>query len=523
MQTVLIPTKLNDIARNLLEEKGYTVVCNTEKGLLELAAEYPETQALIVRSDKVTAEVLDAFPNLRVVVRAGAGYNTIDTRYARRRRVDVMNTPGANANGVAEEVFALALAYYRHILEGDATTRAGKWEKKRLMGRELHGKTLGIVGLGNIGQLVAERSTGFGMRLLGYDPIINVARAEDIGVKLMDLETLFREADIITLHVPENDETRGMVNENLLGLMKDGALLINCARAGIVDEEALRTAKAERNLGFCNDVYPADEPGPKSVADIADIMLPHVGANTYEANFNAAKRAAEQLIAYAEKGITTYVVNKGVPDGLNEAYQQLAHHITLVAQAYIGGQQPVHHIKCSFYGELGAYAQWFLPPICAALSPDFDLLQDPEEAENFLADRGITVEIRGTDQSKPYGNSMTIDLIGGGNDIQRVSVRGTIAEGNMMISRINEFDRLYFVPRGHALIVQYEDRPGVLARITAACADADINIDDIRAPLDSRKEKAVAVLITNKAVPQSVVECVKADIHPDVAFPLSIP
>ncbi|NLF18635.1 MAG: ACT domain-containing protein [Lentisphaerae bacterium] len=522
MKHVLIPTKLDAIAQEILSAKGFAVLQDADTALAELVKAHPETEALIVRSEEVTAAVIDALPNLKVVIRAGAGYDTIDTKHARRRRVDVMNTPGANANGVAEEVFALALACYRHVVPGDVTTRAGKWEKKKYMGRELHRKTLGIVGLGNIGQLVAKRSAGFEMRLLGYDPVISAAKAEDLGVKLVDLPTLFAEADIVSLHVPETDETRGMVNRDLLGRMKKGAMLVNCARSGIINEADLRALKAEKGLLFCNDVYEADAAGPKSVADIADVMLPHLGANTREANSTAARRAAEQLVAYAEKGVTTYVVNKGVPDGLDEAFQELAYHVAAVARQYLCGRA-VHQIKCSFYGNLGPYAKWFLAPICAALSPEFDPLQDPEEAQMYLAERGIALEIRGTDESKHYGNSMTIDLSDGDSAVGRVSVRGTITEGNIMISRINDFDRLYFMPKGHALLVQYTDRPGVLARITSACADADLNIEDIRAPRDSVYAKALAVLKTNAAVPAAVVERIRTEIQPDVAIAISIP
>jgi D-3-phosphoglycerate dehydrogenase / 2-oxoglutarate reductase len=523
MQQVLIPTKLDAIAREVLVAKGYTVVQDADTPLADLVQRHPATEALIVRSEEVTTAIIDALPKLKVVIRAGAGYDTIDIKHARRRGVDVMNTPGANANGVAEEVFALALAHYRHVVAGDVTTRAGKWEKKKYMGRELYRKTLGIVGLGNIGQLVARRSEGFEMRLLAFDPVVSASKAEDLGVKLVDLETLFAESDIVTLHVPENNETRGMVNSALLGRMKKGALLINCARSGIVNEADLRAIKKDKNLGFCNDVYEADEAGPKSVADIADVMLPHLGANTVEANSTAARRAAEQLIAYAEKGVTTYVVNKGVPDGLDENYQQLAYYVALVARHYLGSGRPVHQIKCSFYGSLNAFAKWFLPPICAALSPEFDPLQGPEEAHMFLADRGIEVEIRGVDETKHYGNSMTIDLADGASGINRVSVRGTIAEGNIMISRINDFDRLYFLPKGHSLVVQYADRPGVLARITSACAGANLNIEDIRAPRDSTNQKALSVLKTNAAVPPAVVECIQRETQAEVAFAMTVP
>lgn len=310
MKKILIPTKLDKVAKDYLVAKGYTVVQDAETPILDLVKANSDAEGMIVRSEKVTAEIIDLLPNLKTVIRAGAGFNTIDTKYARTKGVDVMNTPGANANGVAEEVFALALAAYRFVVPADISTRAGGWEKKKFLGRELTGKTLGIVGLGNIGQLVAKRSQGFEMPLLGYDPFVTAEKAATFGVKFASLEEIFAQADIITLHIPENDQTRGMFNKSLFSLCKPGAMIINCARAGIVNEADLRAVKAEKGLVFANDVYAADEPGEKSVADIADVMMPHLGANTKEANFNAAKRAGEQMVAYFEENETRYIVNK---------------------------------------------------------------------------------------------------------------------------------------------------------------------------------------------------------------------
>jgi D-3-phosphoglycerate dehydrogenase / 2-oxoglutarate reductase len=309
MNKVLIPTKLDTAAANLLKEKNYNVVQNADKTLDELAKEHADTNVLIVRSEKVTPEIIDALPELKLVIRAGAGYNTIDTKYARSKKIDVMNTPGANSNAVAEEVIALYLAAYRHLIPGDITTRQGLWEKKRLMGRELTEKTMGIIGLGNIGRLVVKRLKGFDMKFLGYDPLVSVNMAEQMGVKSCSMEKIFKNADCISLHIPENDKTKGIINKSLLNLMKPGAVLINCARSGIINEDDLRAVKKEKNLVFCNDVYPKDIAGKKSVTDFADIMLPHLGASTAEANYNAAMRSAEQILDYYDKGITNYVVN----------------------------------------------------------------------------------------------------------------------------------------------------------------------------------------------------------------------
>ncbi len=523
MKLVLIPTKLDSIARELLEAKGIRVVHDPDTPLAELAAAHPDATGLIVRSDRVTPEIIDLLPKLRLIVRAGSGYNTIDIKYARRKGVDVMNTPGANANAVAEEVIALILAHYRHIVRGDITTRAGGWEKKKLMGRELAGKTVGIVGLGNIGQLVAKRLSGFEVRVLGYDPVISQARAAEIGVEFAALDALFAEADIVTLHVPETAETKGMVNRTLLSKMRSGALLVNCARAGIVNEQDLRAVKQEKEIGFCTDVYPADAPGMKSCADIADVMMPHLGASTVEANHNAARRAAEQMIAYAERGVTKYVVNKGVPDDLDESYQQLAFEVARVARSYLGAERPIRQVEASFYGGLDRFAKWLLPPIVAGISTEFDNQQDPEDAQEYLEQMGVSFDVRTTDESKGYGKALTVDLVAGGDAARRASVRGTVAEGTIVISRMGSFDRIYFQPRGHSLIVEYRDRPGVLAKITTACAERDINIEDIRAPRDPSATRALAVLKVDQPIPPEVVAQIKRETDALAACALSLP
>ncbi|NLG35271.1 MAG: hydroxyacid dehydrogenase [Lentisphaerae bacterium] len=310
MKKVLIPTALDSVAKEILEaNRNYDVVQIPKADILQFARENPDLHALIVRSEKVTAEIIDAAPALKAVIRAGAGYNTIDIQHARAKGVDVMNTPGANSNGVAEEVIALMLADARHLVAADASTRAGKWEKTSFMGREITGKTVGIVGLGYIGRLVAKRLSGFEVKLLAYDPFVTPEQAREQGIELVELPDLFARADYVSLHLPENAQTKGLVNRDLLSLMKEGATLINCARSGILNEDDLRALKPEKKLRFLNDVYPKDEEGPKSVADIADLMAPHLGASTREANAKAAELAARELIDLDEKGIRTAVVN----------------------------------------------------------------------------------------------------------------------------------------------------------------------------------------------------------------------
>lgn len=525
MKKVLIPTKLESIARELLDEHGgYTVVQDQKTPFNELIAAHADTYALIVRSEKVTAAVIDALPGLRVIIRAGAGYNTIDTKHARRKGIDVMNTPGANANAVAEEVIAMILADARHIVKADPSVRAGEWEKSKFMGRELAGKTVGIVGLGAIGKLLLRRLQGFEVRALGYDPVISEERARDLNIELTDLPTLFRECDFISLHIPENDQTRGLVNADLITLMKPGATIINSARAGIIQEEDMRRLKGEQRVRFLNDVYPKDEAGPKSVADIADLMLPHLGASTVEANTNAARRAAQELIEYDDMGITSFVVNRDIPAGLDEAYGELAYTLARLCRAMVGSDHPVKQIETSFYGTLKPYAQWLLLPMVAALNKDFDRSMDYAAALSYLQDMGINYRDRETDPRKGYESSITVDFTAHTNDEQLVaaSVRGTVTEGNLMISRISDFDKLYFEPKGHAVIFTYADRPGVLGRIAAALAAANINIDDVRNPHNSKGTQSLALLKINQPAAPDLIRRIADEIEARTAFYIAL-
>ncbi|MEG0426682.1 MAG: 3-phosphoglycerate dehydrogenase family protein [Akkermansia sp.] len=522
MKKILIPTKLQSLAANLLQKAGYTVVQDADAPLMDQAVKHSDAICLIVRSEKVTQEVIDAFPNLKLVVRAGAGFDTIDIAYARKRGVDVMNTPGANANAVAEEVITLILANYRHVVTGDNTTREGGWEKKNLMGTELTGKTVGIVGLGNIGRLVAKRMQGFEPNVLGYDPVLAPVKARELGIEPSSLDEIFSKSDVVTVHVPGGPDTKNMIDTSLINLMKPNAVLVNCARYGVVSEDAVRAArKAGKNIQYVTDVYPEDKAGAKEVADIAALMMPHLGASTIEANLTAARRAAEQAVAYFEQGISSCVVNKGTPDGLNPSYQRLAWMLASVARYAVCGK-PIRQIDCTFYGDLNRFGKWFWAPILAGLSPSFDKGMMPSDASKALQQQGITIIEREPMEQKSYGNSMTIDLITeDGKKMDSLSLRGTITDGLPMISRFADFEGLYFGLSGHLLFVNYKDRPGVIAQIAAVLADAQINIDNIAAPRDHKTETSLAVLRLNQPVSDTILDEIKLKTHADNAFALS--
>jgi len=517
---VLIPTRLDVVAVELLQAHGgYDVHVEETPDLVEIARRHADAHALIVRSEKVTAEVIDVFTDLMVIVRAGAGFNTIDVKHARARGVDVMNTPGANANAVAEEVITMMLADARHVVNADLSTRKGEWRKKDFMGREITGKVLGILGLGAIGQTLVKRVRGFEMKILGYDPVLTQERARELGVELVELPALFEQSDYISLHLPENDQTRGLVDRSLLELLKPGATIINCARSGIVNEADLRAARPERRIRFLTDVYPSDEAGPKPVADIADLMMPHLGASTVEAHRNAALRAAQQLIEYDDRGLRACVVNRDVPAGLDEAYGELAFVVATLCRSVVGRGYKLRQIASSFYGSLAPFREWLILPVAAAAVENFERSMDYAATLQHLRDKGVEYENRTGDGNKGYENSITIDLVVelDDNNLRRASVRGTMAEGNVMISRINDFDKLYFEPGGKNFIVSYQDRPGVLGQIGAALANADINIDDVRNPHDSKAVQSLAWFKVNQCVPEEVIASVVETIDADIA------
>ena len=521
MRKVLIPTKLDKFAADWLTERNYECILDASTPIADLFKANPDAEVVVVRSEKITPELIDLLPELKLVVRAGAGFNTIDIKDARKRNVDVMNTPGANSNAVAEEVIALMLASARHVVAADKTTRAGLWEKSKLMGHEITGKTVGILGLGHIGQLLVKRLSGFEVKVLGYDPMISPALAEKLGVELCTVERIFAESDFVSLHIPENDETRGMINRKLFELMKPGATLVNCARAGIINEEDLRTAKASRKIFYLNDVYPKDEPGEKSIADVADLMMPHLGANTYEANFNAARKAAEQIVDYFEKGITTAVVNKALPDGLDAKYQHLAFVLASLTRAWLGAEKNPSKVETSFYGTLGQFANWMIPPIAAAIGGDFAIDRSPRDAEQFLSEAGVELVNRQVDNRKNYGESMSIDLFAGNDPIYKGGCRGTIIENRLMISRLNDFDGLYLNPVGYHLFVEYDDAPGIIGAIAGILGEKNININDIRAPQDPRTGRSLCVITTNVAVPEVLVAKIRETVKAARAFSFS--
>lgn len=520
---ILIPTKLDPAAAASLKAAGHTVVQNDSDPIDVQVASHPDAAGLIVRSEKVTKDIIDALPSLKCVIRAGAGYDNIDYVYARTKGIDVMNTPGANSNAVAEEVIAMILAAYRYVVPADTTTRAGEWNKKKYMGRELTRKTVGILGLGNIGRMLVKRLQGFECTVLGYDHFLSRQRALNIGATPAELEEIFSTADIISIHVPGGPSTHKMVDARLIGLMKDGAMLVNCARYGVVDEDALRAAKAAgKRILYCTDVHPKDTAAMQPSADVAAVLLPHLGANTKEANKMAAMRAASQMDNYFTKGDTSCVINAETPSDLNPAHLQLA--AMLGKLCYLaGGCKPIRRIECTYYNNLRTFRKWFTPWILQGAVPGAEHGLMPAAAEASLREHGIVFKAREPKDDKNYDDSLTLDLFMEEKGEQKVSsVRGVVVDGEPVVSRIDAFDHLYASLAGHTLVLRYQDRPGVIATIGQLLSQSGINIDNIVAPSDHASGDALAIIKTNRPVSEEQTKSIARAIAAKLAFSLSL-
>ncbi len=520
---ILIPTKLDVAAAGALRAAGHEVVQDADTSLEELAAANPDTFGIIVRSEKVTQDIIDSLPQLKCVIRAGAGYDNIDYVYARTKNIDVMNTPGANSNAVAEEVVAMILASYRFIIPADTTTRAGEWNKKNYLGRELTRKTVGILGLGNIGRLLVKRLEGFECTVLGYDHFLSHQRALNIGATPAELEDVFTHADIISIHVPGGPATKGLINAALIAKMKDGAMIINCSRYGVVDEDALRTARANgKHFIYCTDVHPKDTAAMQPSADIADMLLPHLGANTKEANKLAAMRAASQMIGLIDNGDTSCVINAVMPEDVSPAHLQLAAQLGKMCYR-AGGGKPIRKIECTFYNNLRSCRKWFTPWILEGAVPGAEHGLMPAAAEASFREHGIVYKAREPKDSKVYGDAITLDIYMEEEEHQyKTSVRGMLVDGEPVIARIDCFDHIFAAVQGHTLILRYTDRPGIIGVIGQELSQVGINIENFIARYDEASGDSLAVLKTNMLVDKALIALITQKIEAKQGFAISL-
>ena len=333
MARVLIADRMSPRAEESFRSRG--IECVTRVGLSEdeLAEVIPDFDGLAVRSaTKVTRRILEVAPKLRVVGRAGVGVDNIDVKGATARGVIVMNAPFGNSVTTAEHSIALLMALARQIPAADRSTRGGKWEKSHFMGVELAGKTLGLIGCGNIGSIVASRAQGLKMRVIVADPFLSPDRATRLGVERLELDELLERADFISLHTPLTAGTRNILNADTLARTKPGVRIVNCARGGLIDEEALYTAlESERVAGVALDVYGTEPPGPHPLFELDNVVAtPHLGASTGEAQNKVAVQIAEQMADYLNTGAVTNALN--MPSVSAEEAPLLRPYIELASQ-----------------------------------------------------------------------------------------------------------------------------------------------------------------------------------------------
>jgi len=475
----------------------------------ELRRAVAGAQGLIIRSaTQVTADVLEAGADLVVVGRAGIGLDNVDVAAATRRGVMVVNAPQSNVLSAAEQTMALLLAQARNVPQAHAALKAGKWERSRWEGVELHGKVLGVVGLGRVGALVAQRALAFGMRLAAYDPFVSVERAKQMGVELMGLDELARVADFLTVHLPKTPETLGLIGKDLLARAKPGIRIINTARGGIIDEEALALAIRDGHVaGAGLDVF-AQEPCTSSPLFALDsvVVTPHLGASTREAQDKAGDTIAEQVLLALAGDFVPYAVNVSA----SEASETVRPFLPLAERlgslfASLNEGVPAS-LEIEYQGQLADYDTRIL-----TLSVLKGLLGAGSEepvsyvnAPQLATERGVDVRETTTTHTHDYVN--LISLRGGVH-----SLAGTLS-GLRSEPRIVMLDdhTVEVPPARHMLVVRNDDRPGMIAVVAGALGDRHINISNVHVGLSPAGEAALMVLALSEPAPPDLLEELRA-------------
>ncbi len=497
-----------------LREAGEVEVA-TGLSVEELKARIADADALVVRSEtKVTAEVLAAATRLRVVGRAGVGVDNIDLEAATRHGVLVLNAPTGNTIAAAEHTIAMMLCMVRNIPRADWSMHQGRWDRKAFMGTELREKTLGLLGLGKIGFEVARIATqGLRMKVIADDPLVTPERAEQAGAELVDFETLLARADILSVHVPLNDKTRGVIGAAELRRMRRGARLLNVARGGIIDEAALADAVRDGHIaGAAMDVFtkeplPADSP----LLGVPEVVLtPHLGASTTEAQVLVATDVADQIVHYLAGGGPRYAVN--LPVLAPEEASRLRPWLLLGEKmgslaAQLAGEK-VRRVVCSYSGELTRSDPGYLTAeVLRGLFAHFtDQRVNAVNAKVVAKDRGVTVEERTTTRDLDHSDAVVVEVEGE----TRLTLVGTQLEGQPRITRIDDF-RVDMDPSGLFLVIQHADRPGVVARVSGLLAGSDINIAGIELGRDRPRGRAVMLIQVDDPVGPELQSAIRAE------------
>ena len=515
MPKVLISDKLSPAAVEIFRRRGLDVDLKPGLSPAELRAIIGGYDGLAIRSaTKVTKELLDAAPNLRVVGRAGIGVDNVDIRSATARGVVVMNTPHGNTITTAEHAIAMMFALAREIPAADASTRAGKWEKNRFLGVELTGKTLGVIGCGNIGSIVADRGVGLRMRVVAYDPYLSETRALDLGVEKVDLDALLERADFITLHTPLTDATRNILSRETLARTRPGVRIINCARGGLVDEAALADAiRSGHVAGAALDVFET-EPATDSPLFALDnvVCTPHLGAATAEAQENVALQVAEQISDFLLTGAVANAINMASVTA-EEAprlrpYMELCRLLGAFAGQLTSAREgAIRRVMIEYEGLAAALN--IRPMTAAALSGLMSPLMAGVNMVNAaVAAREHGIDVAETVHDRP-GEYQTLVRVTVESEGLSRSVAGTLFAGSR--PRLVEIKGIKveadFAP--HMLYVTNQDRPGFIGRFGATLAGAGINIATFHLGRSGPGGDAICLVSVDESVPEDVLAMVR--------------
>jgi D-3-phosphoglycerate dehydrogenase len=511
---VLISDALSLAAVAIFKDRGLEVDFqpNLGKDKDKLAATIDGFDGLAIRSaTKVTGKLLDQAKHLKVIGRAGIGVDNVDIPAATARGIIVMNTPFGNSITTAEHAISLMLALARQIPEADSSTRAGRWEKNKFLGVEIFGKTLGIIGCGNVGSIVADRALGLKMKVIAYDPFLSAERAVNLGVEKVELDELWRRADFITLHTPLTEKTSNLLNAQTLAQMKRGVRLINCARGELVEEAALAEAlKSGQVAGAALDVF-REEPATQSVLfGLPNVVCtPHLGASTMEAQENVALQIAEQMADYLLRGAISNAVN--FPSISAEEAPKLKPFIALAEKlGSFAGQLTESGIKQVRLTFEGVVAQMNTKALTSAALAGLlrPMLQDVNvvSAPIMAKDRGIVVEDTRRDSEGDYDSLVTLAVV---TDRQTRSVSGTVfADGRPRIVDIKGIRMdAEFAPS--MLYVTNKDKPGFVGRFATLLAEAGINIATFHLGRESAGGSAIALVEIDGSISAEVLAKVR--------------
>ena len=509
MDKIIVSDELSPEAVKILEDSGFKVDCKYGLSPDELKEIIGNYQGIIIRSStKLTSDLIERGDNLKVIGRAGVGLDNVDIKAATKKGIIVMNAPGGNTISTCEQTFALMLAIARNIPFAHASLKAKKWERSKFKGTELYSKVLGVVGLGRIGKEVAKRAMAFGMEVLVYDPFISEDVAEKTGIKLVGLKEIYKNADFITTHTPLTKETKNLISSKEFAQMKPSAFVINCARGGIVDEDALYQAlKSKKIAGAALDVYSKEPPLDSKLLELENIITtPHLGASTEEAQINVAIEVAhclkDALLGKAIKNAVNYAQLDSETYKIVEPYFNLAEKMgKFISQLIQGG---VKEIKISYLGEISTYK---VDVLGAAFVRGF-FSQQLEEDVNYVnalevaKARGIKVEQIKISEEEEYSNSIRVKVT---SDKEERLLEGTLFANKEV--RFAKMDDVYIeiAPSEQMLVINNQDKPGVIGFLGTTLGANNINIAGMSLGKYSKKKEALTILNLDNVADEKVI------------------